>query len=116
MSRLLLFALGFALAALAVASCGGGDATEAEVAVEAMNREAAPGPSTAHRIRNIHIPADDLVETRALPSPAGLLTELPKSEAQAEFVTRARRMTASYRRRTAGRRSKMARVSFNHVL
>ncbi len=33
----------------------------------------------------------NVVETRALPSPAALLAELPKSEAQAEFVTRARR-------------------------
>lgn len=33
----------------------------------------------------------NVVETRALPSPAALLAELPKSEAQADFVTRARR-------------------------
>ena len=33
----------------------------------------------------------NVVETRALPSPAALLAELPKSEAQAEFVTQARR-------------------------
>ena len=33
----------------------------------------------------------NVVETRPLPSPAALLAELPKSEAQAEFVTRARR-------------------------
>jgi 3-deoxy-7-phosphoheptulonate synthase len=33
----------------------------------------------------------NVVETRALPSPATLLAELPKTEAQAEFVTRARR-------------------------
>src|SRR3954463_10118819 len=33
----------------------------------------------------------NVVETRALPSPAALLTELPKTDAQAEFVTRARR-------------------------
>jgi 3-deoxy-7-phosphoheptulonate synthase len=33
----------------------------------------------------------NVVETRALPSPAALLRELPKTEAQAEFVTRARR-------------------------
>ena len=33
----------------------------------------------------------NVVETRSLPSPAALLAELPKSEAQAEFVTRARR-------------------------
>jgi 3-deoxy-7-phosphoheptulonate synthase len=33
----------------------------------------------------------NVVETRALPSPAALLGELPKTEAQAEFVTRARR-------------------------
>ncbi len=32
-----------------------------------------------------------VVETRALPSPASLLAELPKTEAQADFVTRARR-------------------------
>jgi len=32
----------------------------------------------------------NVVETRALPSPAALLAELPKSEAQAEFVTRTR--------------------------
>lgn len=32
----------------------------------------------------------NVLETRALPSPATLLAELPKSEAQAEFVTRAR--------------------------
>ncbi len=32
----------------------------------------------------------NVVETRALPSPAALLAELPKSEAQAEFVARAR--------------------------
>lgn len=32
-----------------------------------------------------------VVETRALPSPAALLAELPKTDAQAEFVTRARR-------------------------
>jgi len=33
----------------------------------------------------------NVVETRLLPSPAALLAELPKTEAQAEFVTRARR-------------------------
>jgi len=33
----------------------------------------------------------NVVETRALPSPAALLAELPKTEAQAEFVTRTRR-------------------------
>lgn len=33
----------------------------------------------------------NVVETRALPSPAALLAELPKSDAQADFVTRARR-------------------------
>ncbi len=33
----------------------------------------------------------NVVETRALPSPAALLAELPKTEAQAEFVARARR-------------------------
>ena len=33
----------------------------------------------------------NVVETRALPSPAALLAELPKTEAQAEFVPRARR-------------------------
>jgi 3-deoxy-7-phosphoheptulonate synthase len=33
----------------------------------------------------------NVVETRALPSPAALLAELPKTVAQAEFVTRARR-------------------------
>ena len=33
----------------------------------------------------------NVLETRALPSPAALLAELPKTEAQAEFVTRARR-------------------------
>jgi len=33
----------------------------------------------------------NVVETRALPSPAELLAELPKTEAQAEFVTRTRR-------------------------
>lgn len=33
----------------------------------------------------------NVVETRPLPSPAALLGELPKTEAQAEFVTRARR-------------------------
>jgi len=33
----------------------------------------------------------NVVETRALPSPATLLAELPKTDAQAEFVTRARR-------------------------
>jgi 3-deoxy-7-phosphoheptulonate synthase len=32
----------------------------------------------------------NVVETRALPSPARMLADLPKSEAQAEFVTRAR--------------------------
>src|SRR3954469_5768432 len=32
-----------------------------------------------------------VVETRALPSPAALLAELPKTDAQAEFVTQARR-------------------------
>ncbi len=32
-----------------------------------------------------------VVETRPLPSPAALLAELPKTEAQSEFVTRARR-------------------------
>jgi len=32
----------------------------------------------------------NVVETRALPSPAALLTELPKNAAQAEFVARAR--------------------------
>jgi 3-deoxy-7-phosphoheptulonate synthase len=33
----------------------------------------------------------NVVETRALPSPAALLSAVPKSDAQAEFVTRARR-------------------------
>ncbi|HVZ66075.1 MAG TPA: 3-deoxy-7-phosphoheptulonate synthase [Lacunisphaera sp.] len=33
----------------------------------------------------------NVVETRALPSPAALLAELPKSERQAEFVSRSRR-------------------------
>ena len=33
----------------------------------------------------------NVVETRALPSPAALLTEVPKTDVQAEFVTRARR-------------------------
>ena len=33
----------------------------------------------------------NVVETRALPSPAALLAELPKTESQAEFVTAARR-------------------------
>ena len=33
----------------------------------------------------------NVIETRALPSPAALLAELPKTDAQAEFVTRARR-------------------------
>jgi len=33
----------------------------------------------------------NVVETRALPSPAALLAEQPKSDAQAEFVTRSRR-------------------------
>lgn len=33
----------------------------------------------------------NVVESRALPSPLALLAELPKTEAQAEFVTRARR-------------------------
>src|SRR3954463_4489295 len=33
----------------------------------------------------------NVVETRALPSPGVLLNELPKTETQAEFVTRARR-------------------------
>ncbi|MBL9202692.1 MAG: 3-deoxy-7-phosphoheptulonate synthase [Opitutaceae bacterium] len=33
----------------------------------------------------------NVVETRPLPSPAALLAELPKTELQAEFVTRARR-------------------------
>ena len=33
----------------------------------------------------------NVVETRALPSPAALLAELPKTETQAEFVTRTRR-------------------------
>ncbi len=33
----------------------------------------------------------NVVETRALPSPAELLTEIPKTEAQADFVTRSRR-------------------------
>lgn len=33
----------------------------------------------------------NVVETRPLPSPAALLAELPKTEAQADFVTRARR-------------------------
>jgi hypothetical protein len=32
----------------------------------------------------------NVVETRALPSPAALLAEIPKQEAQAEFVARAR--------------------------
>jgi 3-deoxy-7-phosphoheptulonate synthase len=32
----------------------------------------------------------NVVETRALPSPAALLNELPKTEAQAEFISRAR--------------------------
>jgi 3-deoxy-7-phosphoheptulonate synthase len=33
----------------------------------------------------------NVVETRALPSPAAMLAELPKTDAQSEFVTRARR-------------------------
>ena len=33
----------------------------------------------------------NVVETRALPSPAALLAELPKTETQAEFVARTRR-------------------------
>jgi 3-deoxy-7-phosphoheptulonate synthase len=33
----------------------------------------------------------NVIETRALPTPAGLLAELPKTEAQAEFIARARR-------------------------
>jgi len=33
----------------------------------------------------------NVVETRPLPSPATLLAEIPKTEAQAEFVTRMRR-------------------------
>ena len=33
----------------------------------------------------------NVVETRSLPSPAALLAEVPKTEAQAEFVTRSRR-------------------------
>jgi 3-deoxy-7-phosphoheptulonate synthase len=33
----------------------------------------------------------NVVETRTLPSPAALLAEIPKGDAQAEFVTRARR-------------------------
>jgi 3-deoxy-7-phosphoheptulonate synthase len=33
----------------------------------------------------------NVVETRALPSPAQLLTELPKTDAQAEFIARTRR-------------------------
>jgi 3-deoxy-7-phosphoheptulonate synthase len=33
----------------------------------------------------------NVVETRSLPSPAALLAELPKTETQADFVTRARR-------------------------
>lgn len=33
----------------------------------------------------------NVVETRALPSPAALLAELPKTEAQAEFISHARR-------------------------
>ena len=33
----------------------------------------------------------NVVDTRALPSPAALLAELPKTEAQSEFVTQARR-------------------------
>jgi 3-deoxy-7-phosphoheptulonate synthase len=32
----------------------------------------------------------NIIETRALPSPAALLAELPKTESQADFVTRAR--------------------------
>ena len=33
----------------------------------------------------------NVVETRALPSPAALLAELPKTESQGDFVARARR-------------------------
>ena len=33
----------------------------------------------------------NVVETRALPSPAALLAELPKTEGQGDFVARARR-------------------------
>src|SRR2546423_13793678 len=33
----------------------------------------------------------NVVEPRALPSPAALLADLPKTDAQAEFVTRSRR-------------------------
>ena len=33
----------------------------------------------------------NVVETRPLPSPAALLAELPKTESQADFVTRSRR-------------------------
>ena len=57
--------------------------TDAELA-----RAALPAPSWPLMQRTSDI---NVVETRTLPSPAALLAELPKTDAQGEFVTRARR-------------------------
>ena len=53
-----------------------------------LARRATGPPSSPFMQRTSDI---NVVETRALPSPAALLAELPKTDAQAEFVTRARR-------------------------
>ena len=53
-----------------------------------LARRDANGPSSRFMQKTSDI---NVVETRALPSPAALLAELPKTAAQAEFVTRARR-------------------------
>ena len=53
-----------------------------------LARHAGPEPSSQFMQKTSDI---NVVETRALPSPGALLTELPKTEAQAEFVTHARR-------------------------
>jgi 3-deoxy-7-phosphoheptulonate synthase len=53
-----------------------------------LARRAAGAPSWPFMQRTSDI---NVVETRALPSPAAMLAELPKTEPQAEFVTRCRR-------------------------
>jgi len=52
-----------------------------------LARPAGAGPSWPFMQRTSDI---NVVETRVLPSPAALLAELPKTEAQAEFIARAR--------------------------
>ena len=50
------------------------------------------GPAPPQRVAPVHRTSDiNVLETKALPSPAELLAELPKTEAEATFVTEARR-------------------------